>query len=107
MNFTELNVTVVRINPARNSGEDVQDLANEEVEEPEDGVHSLDEEYSCEECQIDDDGMGEDDENSEANDVKEPLTEGEEAGNYCDTLEVQVDIDNFPGRCFTSANTLE
>ena len=34
------------------------------------------------------DGMGEDEENSEANDAKESFAEGEESGNYCDTLEV-------------------
>jgi hypothetical protein len=75
--------------------------------EPEGGVHTLDEECSCEECQIRDDGMSEDEENSETNDIKEPFAEGEEAGNYCDTLEVQVEIDSFPGRSFTSANRLE
>jgi hypothetical protein len=51
--------------------------------------------------------MSEDEENSETNDIKEPFAEGEEAGNYCDTLEVQVEIDSFPGRSFTSANRLE
>ena len=29
--------------------------------------------------------MSEDEENSEANDIKEPFAEGEEAGNFCDT----------------------
>jgi hypothetical protein len=38
------------------SEEDVQDPADEEVVKPEGGVHSLDEEYSCEDCQIEDDG---------------------------------------------------
>jgi hypothetical protein len=53
--------------------------------------------------------MDEDEENPEANGIKKSFAEGEESGSYCDTLEVrlQVDIDSFPGRSFTSANTLE
>ena len=39
--------------------------------------------------------------------VYEEVEKPEESGSYCDTLEVQVDIDSFRGRSFTSANTLE
>jgi hypothetical protein len=46
MNFSEFKITVIR-NPA-----------DKEVEEPEDGVLTLDEECPCEECQINDNGMG-------------------------------------------------
>jgi hypothetical protein len=51
--------------------------------------------------------MDEVEENPEANGIKKSFAEGEESGSYCDTLEVQVDIDSFPGRSFTPANTLE
>jgi hypothetical protein len=51
--------------------------------------------------------MDEDEENSEANGIKESFAEGEGSGRCLDTLDVQVDIDSFPGRSFTSANTSE